>query len=69
MVGVDAEHMFKVAAVKDQQPVETFAAERSEYQRDLERHALQFFGRIRLAEIEPRDIKRFIATLINQGTV
>jgi integrase len=38
-----------------------------EYQQDLERHALPFFGRTRLAEIEPRDIKRFIATLIDEG--
>jgi integrase len=40
---------------------------RLEYQRDLERHALPFFGRTRLVAIEPRDIKRFIATLIDQG--
>ncbi len=39
-----------------------------EYRRDLERYALPFFGRTRLAEIEPRDIKRFIATLIEQGS-
>jgi integrase len=28
---------------------------------------LPFFGRTRLAEIQPRDIKRFIASLIDQG--
>ena len=43
------------------------AQTRLEYQRDLERHALPFFGRTRLTEIEPRDIKRFIAALIDQG--
>ena len=43
------------------------AQTRLEYQRDLERHALPFFGRTRLSEIEPRDIKRFIQTLIDQG--
>lgn len=40
---------------------------RQEYKRDLERHALPFFGRMKLAEIEPRDVKRFIATLIALG--
>jgi integrase len=40
---------------------------RQEYKRDLERHALPFFGGTRLAEIEPRDIKRFIAALIEDG--
>ena len=43
------------------------AQTRLEYQLDLERHALPFFGRTKLSEIEPRDIKRFIATLIDQG--
>ena len=43
------------------------AQTRLEYQRDLERHALPFFVRTRLSEIEPRDIKRFIKTLIDQG--
>ena len=43
------------------------AQTRLEYQQDLERHALPFFGRARLAEIEPRDIKHFIATLIEKG--
>jgi integrase len=38
-----------------------------EYQRDLERHALPFFANQRLAEIEPRDIKRLITSLIEQG--
>jgi len=38
-----------------------------EYQRDLERHALLFFANRPLAEIEPRDIKRFITSLIEQG--
>jgi site-specific recombinase XerD len=43
------------------------AQTRLEYQRDLEWHALAFFGRTRLTEIGPRDIKRFIATQIEQG--
>jgi len=40
---------------------------RQEYKRDLERHALPFFGPMKLAEIEPRDIKRFIGQLIGLG--
>lgn len=39
---------------------------RTEYRRDLERHALPFFGAMKLAEIEPRDIKRFISHLIDK---
>jgi integrase len=40
---------------------------RLEYKRDLERHALTFFGPMKLTEIEPRDIKRFISNLIALG--
>jgi integrase len=40
---------------------------RQEYKRDLERHALPFFGPLKLAEVEPRDIKRFIGQLIGLG--
>jgi hypothetical protein len=29
-IGVDAEHIFEMAAVEDQQPVETFAADHSD---------------------------------------
>lgn len=40
---------------------------RQEYKRDLERHALPFFGPLKLAEVEPRDVKRFIGQLIGLG--
>lgn len=40
---------------------------RQEYRRDLERHALPFFGPMKLAEVEPRDVKRFIGQLIGLG--
>lgn len=40
---------------------------RQEYKRDLERHALPFFGPMKLAEVEPRDVKRFIGALIGLG--
>jgi integrase len=40
---------------------------RQEYKRDLERHALPFFGPLKLAEVEPRDVKRFIGELIGLG--
>jgi integrase len=40
---------------------------REEYRRDLERDAIPFFGRMRLAEIEPRDVKRYVATLLAKG--
>lgn len=40
---------------------------RQEYKRDLERHALPFFGPMKLAEVEPRDVKRFIGQLIGLG--
>lgn len=43
------------------------AQTRVEYQRNLERHAVPFFGATRLAELEPRDIKRLITTMIDQG--
>ncbi len=38
-----------------------------DYRNDLERVAIPFFGRTRLAAIEPRDIKRFAAQLAAQG--
>jgi integrase len=40
---------------------------RQEYKRDLQRHALPFFGPMKLAEVEPRDVKRFIGQLIGLG--
>lgn len=40
---------------------------RQEYKRDLERHALPFFGPMKLSEVEPRDVKRFIGQLIGLG--
>lgn len=40
---------------------------RDEYRRDLERDAIPFLGRLRLAEIEPRDIKRYAAHLAGRG--
>jgi len=43
------------------------AQTKREYRQDLERHALPFFGQTRLVEIEPREIKRFIASLLEQG--
>jgi integrase len=38
-----------------------------DYARDLERHAVPFFARRRLVEIEPRDVKLFAASLEEQG--
>lgn len=42
-------------------------ATRADYQRILERYALPFFGRRRLVEIEPRDVKAFARHLAKQG--
>ncbi len=38
-----------------------------EYRRDLENDAIPFFGRCRLAEIEPRDIRAFARRLSDRG--
>ena len=40
---------------------------RAEYRRDLEKDALPFFGRIKLAEIEPQHIKQWLTNLSNRG--
>jgi len=40
---------------------------RQDYKRDLERHAIPFFGSMQLADIEPRDIKRFAQRLADTG--
>lgn len=40
---------------------------RQEYRSDLEQQAIPFFGRMKLAEIEPRDVKRYTAELGNRG--
>src|SRR5689334_19992615 len=40
---------------------------REDYRTLLERDAVPFFGRQRLAEIEPRDMKRFVAELAGRG--
>src|SRR5439155_750456 len=39
----------------------------ADYRFDLERDAIPFFGRMQLAAIEPRDLKRFVATLAQRG--
>jgi len=39
----------------------------ADYRFDLERDAIPFFGRMQLAAIEPRDLKRFIALLAERG--
>ena len=39
----------------------------AEYRRDLELHAIPFFGRRRLTEVEPRDVKRFARHLADAG--
>lgn len=39
----------------------------TEYQRDLERDAIPFFGRMRLTEIEPRTIKQYAAHIAARG--
>ena len=40
---------------------------RAEYRRDLEKEALPFFGRMKLAEIEPQHVKRWLTTLADRG--
>jgi len=40
---------------------------REEYRRDLESHALPFFRRMRLAEIEPRHVKTWLRVLSDKG--
>lgn len=40
---------------------------RRDYRRAIERRAVPFFGRMRLAEIEPRDVKRYMATVRAEG--
>lgn len=40
---------------------------REEYRRDLEREAIPFFGRMKLTEIEPQDVKRYTAELGQRG--
>jgi integrase len=39
----------------------------AEYRRDLERDAIPYFGRMRLAEIEPQHVKRFAAHVAGRG--
>ena len=39
----------------------------ADYRTDLERDAVPFFGRMQLAAIEPRDVKRFAAQLAARG--
>ena len=40
---------------------------RAEYRTDLEKHALPFFGPMKLAEIEPQHIKRWLLGLAERG--
>jgi integrase len=40
---------------------------RAEYRRDLEREAAPYFGRMRLAEIEPQHVKRWLSSLATRG--
>jgi integrase len=40
---------------------------RDDYRRDLEAFAAPFFGRMRLAEIEPAHVKRFLSKMANDG--
>ncbi len=35
----------------------------AEYRRQIERRAIPFFGKLRLSAIEPRDVKRYVATV------
>lgn len=42
-------------------------ATRRDYSRSLERDALPFFGRMKMSEIEPRDVKRFAAEVAGRG--
>ena len=39
----------------------------ADYRTDLEREAVPFFGRMQLAAIEPRDVKRFAAQFAGRG--
>jgi integrase len=39
----------------------------ADYKRDLDKDAIPFLGRLRLAEIEPRDIKAYAAHIQNRG--
>ncbi|HEX3328451.1 MAG TPA: tyrosine-type recombinase/integrase [Gaiellales bacterium] len=56
--------------------VETFAGRTTrgirpetldDYRRNLERNGIKFFGRMRLVEIEPRDVRKFIRTIQARG--
>jgi integrase len=38
-----------------------------DYRRVIEKRAIPFFGRLRLAEIEPRDVKRYVAGVAAEG--
>jgi integrase len=38
-----------------------------DYRRIMEKRAIPFFGRLRLAEIEPRDVKRYVTTVAAEG--
>jgi integrase len=40
---------------------------RKEYRRALDRHAVPFFGRMRLGEIEPQDVKAYVLELSKTG--
>lgn len=40
---------------------------RAEYRRDLEREAAPYFGRMRLGEIEPQHVKRWLSSLAARG--
>lgn len=42
-------------------------ATRRDYRRSLERDALPFFGRMKMSEIEPRDVKRYAAQVAGRG--
>ncbi|MGH3426953.1 MAG: tyrosine-type recombinase/integrase [Mycobacteriales bacterium] len=39
----------------------------ADYRKQIERHALPYFGRLRLAEIEPRDVKGFAKAVGDRG--
>jgi hypothetical protein len=40
---------------------------REDYRADLEQHAVPFFGRMRLSEIEPRHVKEWLTKLADDG--
>jgi integrase len=40
---------------------------RDSYRREIERRAIPFFGGLRLAEVEPRDVKRYVAEVAASG--